>query len=551
MMTYDKETVKYFLNNGYLVSPDFFDEKFPKEKLIELIIKKIKTPEKPIVLNKDLIPLLSKDKPINDINWSEFEKSRVFYEKQKDGRIYNTFLNILNTENKEAALGNLIAEIKNDDIANKTDLFIDEEENDSGANVIVLNSYNKPSKKREPQDFTYYYNNRYEALKKILLNRTELQNTVSINRIISKSNREDVTIIGMVNEKTISKNDNIILIMEDPTGTINVLISKNKPEIYALAQNITLDEVIGINGMLSNKFIFANNIFFPDVAINNRTKKFDNDVYAAFISDVHVGSKLFLREQFLRFINWLNGDYGNKQQKEIAKKIKYLFIVGDLVDGVGVYPGQETELEIIDVIKQYEECANLLSLIRKDIKILACAGQHDALRLSEPQPPLDKIYAKAMFNIPNLLLLSNPSFVNINSTKDFEGFNILMYHGASFHYYIANIDYLRHMDSYNNPHYVLHYLIQKRHLAPTHASTVYVPDVNEDPLVIDKVPDIVVCGDMHRLDISQYNNILTINCSCWQAKTDFQEKTGNNPDPAKVPIFNLKTREIKILNFND
>lgn len=551
MITYDKETVKYFLNKGYLVSPDFFDENIPKEELIDMIIKKIKTLEKPTVLNKDLLLLLSKEKLINDINWSEFEKSRVFYEKHKDERIYNTFLNILNTDNKEEVLGNLIAEIKYDNKANEADSFISEKETDSGANVIILKSYNKPPKKREPQDFTHYYNRRYDTLKKILLNRTELQNTVSINRIISKSNRENVTIIGMVNEKTISKNDNIILVVEDPTGTISILINKNKPEMYALAQNITLDEVIGINGMLSNKLIFVNNIFFPDVAINNRTKKFDKEVYAAFISDVHVGSKLFLREQFLRFINWINGDYGNEQQKEISKKIKYIFIVGDLVDGVGVYPGQETELEITDVIKQYEECASLLNLIRKDIKILACAGQHDALRLSEPQPPLDKIYAKAMFNVPNLLLLSNPSFVNINSTKDFEGFNILMYHGASFHYYIANIDYLRHVDSYNNPHYVVHYLIQKRHLAPTHASTVYVPDVNEDPLVIDKVPDIVVCGDMHRLDISQYNNILTINCSCWQAKTDFQEKTGNNPDPAKVPIFNLKTREIKILNFND
>jgi DNA polymerase II small subunit len=126
-----------------------------------------------------------------------------------------------------------------------------------------------------------------------------------------------------------------------------------------------------------------------------------------------------------------------------------------------------------------------------------------------------------------------------------------MYHGASFHYYIANIDSLRYSDTYNAPHNVLHYLLQKRHLAPTHSSTVYMPDPNEDPLVIDRIPDIFVCGDMHRSDISQYNNIITINCSCWQAKTDFQEKIGNNPDPAKVPLLNLKTREIKILKFGD
>ena len=74
-------------------------------------------------------------------------------------------------------------------------------------------------------------------------------------------------------------------------------------------------------------------------------------------------------------------------------------------------------------------------------------------------------------------------------------------------------------------------------------------DIVKTRLVIDKVPDIFVCGEMHRSDVSSYNGVLTINCSCWQAKTEFQEKTGNNPDPAKVPLLNLKTTAIKILNF--
>jgi len=47
-----------------------------------------------------------------------------------------------------------------------------------------------------------------------------------------------------------------------------------------------------------------------------------------------------------------------------------------------------------------------------------------------------------------------------------------------------------------------------------------------------------------------YNNILLVASSCWQAKTPFEEKVGNNPDPCKVPVFNLKSREIKILDFS-
>ncbi len=93
------------------------------------------------------------------------------------------------------------------------------------------------------------------------------------------------------------------------------------------------------------------------------------------------------------------------------------------------------------------------------------------------------------------------------------------------------------------------FLLQKRHLAPSHQSTVYVP-AEDDILTIDKIPDIFVCGDMHRSDISSYNGVTTINTSCWQEKSDYQEKTGNEPDFTKVPLVNLKTREITVMRFD-
>ena len=140
--------------------------------------------------------------------------------------------------------------------------------------------------------------------------------------------------------------------------------------------------------------------------------------------------------------------------------------------------------------------------------------------------------------------------MNIHSSKDFQGFNILIYHGYGFHYFIDNIDSLRNGNARDNPNLVLKYLLQRRHLSPTHGSTLYVPGA-EDYLVIGNLPDFIVTGELHRSDVSSYNNITLINCSCWQAKTDFQEKTGNNPDPSKVPIVNLKTREVKMMKFGD
>lgn len=69
-------------------------------------------------------------------------------------------------------------------------------------------------------------------------------------------------------------------------------------------------------------------------------------------------------------------------------------------------------------------------------------------------------------------------------------------------------------------------------------------------MVIDFIPDIICTGDQHRPEISSYNNILLIASSCWQDKTPFEEKVGHEPDPCKVPIFNLKTREVKIMDFS-
>jgi DNA polymerase II small subunit/DNA polymerase delta subunit B len=69
-------------------------------------------------------------------------------------------------------------------------------------------------------------------------------------------------------------------------------------------------------------------------------------------------------------------------------------------------------------------------------------------------------------------------------------------------------------------------------------------------MLIKEVPDIITTGDVHRTDIDSYNNVLIIANSCWQSMTAFEEKVGNVPDPCKVPILNLKSREIRILDFS-
>jgi DNA polymerase II small subunit len=93
------------------------------------------------------------------------------------------------------------------------------------------------------------------------------------------------------------------------------------------------------------------------------------------------------------------------------------------------------------------------------------------------------------------------------------------------------------------------FLLQRRHLAPSHTSTLHIPDPNHDHLVIDKIPDFFLTGHLHRTVVANYRNVTMICASCWEGKTAFQEKTGHNPEPGRVPIINLQTRAIKIMRF--
>jgi len=73
---------------------------------------------------------------------------------------------------------------------------------------------------------------------------------------LSKRDKENVSIIGVVLRKHVTKNNNILLTLEDPTGSVNVLVNKNKPELYEFAKNIVTDEIIGVTGACKNNFFF-------------------------------------------------------------------------------------------------------------------------------------------------------------------------------------------------------------------------------------------------------------------------------------------------------
>jgi DNA polymerase II small subunit len=405
-------------------------------------------------------------------------------------------------------------------------------------NYQIFYSETAPDKKLEVSDFVGNFRARYQEMQRILMHRPELQGLVSIGKI--SNDRQSLSIIGIVSEKRVTKNGNLILTFEDMTGKISTLVKSDNKEVFEKASEVLLDDIVAVRGSGNRDLLFIHDIFFPDSYLSEKTK-FEEDISIAFLSDVHCGSDRHLEKSFNKFLEWIRSD------DEAAKKVKYLFFVGDNVDGVGIFPGQEEVIKLKDMESQYGFLADYLEKIPKDKTIFLCPGQHDATRVAEPQPIVSKKYAYRLYDIENLVLVTNPTLVKLKEGD--KEFKVLMYHGASLHTIINEVPELREMKAHKCPAKAVKHLLKRRHLSPIHSESTYIPNADKDPLVISQVPDVLCTGEVHRLDIENHNGTLIITGSCWQAQTPFEEKIGNIPDPGKVPVLNLKTRELKVFDF--
>ncbi len=522
-----QEILRFCMERGFLLDKEvlnLFDETSDIE-YIKLIIEKIKDTTNQRIITKNLFNQ-NKDKVFQILSALPRENQQQL-------------------EKLKIKLGLSIEISKEFSTETKTGKEQEEKTISEGNGVKVLSAFsNNHTKKLEVADFTKYFRNRLNEMKKILQGHIALKNLVSINKI--SGNRQGMSIIGIVSSKSVTKNKNLLLDVEDLTGKIRVLINANNPKIYEKAEEISLDSILGFSGIGNGEILFANEVVFPDSSLPER-KKSPIEEYALFLGDLHFGSKLFLEKGFLRFLDYINGNVPNTPEVE---KIKYLFLTGDLIAGVGVYPSQERDLILKDIEEQFIGLSHLLSRIRKDIQIIISPGNHDGVRLMEPQPLLNEKYAWSIYDLKNAVLTGNPAYVNIGAKENFSGFDVLTYHGFSFPYYANTVPKFMTEKTLNFPDKIMAYLLKNRHLAPSHSSVQYYPS-EEDNLMIKKIPDIFVSAHTHKSAVSYYNNILMVSTSSWEAKTSNQERMGNEPDFCKVPLFNLKTRTIKILDFED
>ena len=375
--------------------------------------------------------------------------------------------------------------------------------------------------------------NRFNKYKQIMYDRQDSRKIIRISKLVQYTDQNEYKIAGLLKSRNkLLKSYEMEL--EDESTDLRLLVTDGnnirKVESFLIDQMVIADVVFSKN---VGRFIVKNCYSLDVPAEVFQSVEGVEPVYGVFLSDIHVGSKTFLNREFQDFLNWINGRSGDL---EVVSKIRYVVIAGDVVDGIGVYPGQEEELTELNLSKQYDEFAGLIAQIPKSIKIFVSPGNHDATRQALPQPPIFKRYAKALYEMDNVILLGDPCLVRLH------GVNTLVYHGQSLVDIVGSSPGI----TFDKPAEAMKVLLKARHLAPTHGST-RVALEEDDKLVIKTVPNIFHCGHIHTVQTLKYKGTLLVNSGTWQDQTQFQKRMGIVPNPAIAVVVDLNSLKVKMM----
>ena len=375
--------------------------------------------------------------------------------------------------------------------------------------------------------------NRFNKYKQIMYDRQDSRKIIRISTLVQHTDQNEYKIAGLLKSRNkLDKSYEIEL--EDESTDMRLLVTDGnnirKVESFLIDQMVIADVVFSKK---IGRFIVKNCYSLDVPAEAFQSVEGAEPVYGVFLSDIHVGSKTFLNREFQDFLNWINGRLGDL---EVVSKIRYVVIAGDVVDGIGVYPGQEEELTELNLSKQYDEFAGLMVQIPKSIKIFVSPGNHDATRQALPQPPIFKRYAKALYEMDNVILLGDPCLVRLH------GVNTLVYHGQSLVDIVGSSPGI----TFDKPAEAMKVLLKARHLAPTHGST-RVALEEDDKLVIKIVPNIFHCGHIHTVQTLKYKGTLLVNSGTWQDQTQFQKRMGIVPNPAIAVVVDLNSLKVKMM----
>lgn len=376
------------------------------------------------------------------------------------------------------------------------------------------------------------FSRRFSKLKAIIMDRPESRMLKSISVAAAEKSKDGAHVCGLVTARSSERNI-VKLVIEDTSASMEVIVLDQ--DLKEAAQGLLLDQFVMVRVVPSkNGGHIAKDIVLPDVP-DRAANRSESEAHAVFISDLHVGSRYFMEKEFGAFTDWL------RSPDPVARKVRFVLIAGDVVDGVGIYPNQDKELLQPTVETQLSKLSEMLSGIPENVKVFMITGNHDPGRRALPQPALPEKYNRDLWSRENYYLLGNPAMVSLNGVK------VLMFHGQSIDDIVKTTPGL----NYDKPTEVMRHLIRARHMSPIYGSQTPIAPESDDMMVIDDVPDVFHAGHVHVIGLDVYKGTLLINSGAWQAQTPFQNSVGIAPTPGVAIVVNLKTFKPYSISFSD
>ena len=400
------------------------------------------------------------------------------------------------------------------------------------ANLVVL--FDPTDKVTTAEGLSGYdalFASRFAKMKQIISARPEAKKLRTVGNVAKMSGSDnDVFVCGLVTKKSTGP-DSVKIVLEDTTGSLEAWVFEEG--IRTEAEMLLLDQfvMIRIGRAKNNRFVVKELVLpgIPGHAINHS----ETESFAVFISDLHVGSDFFMEEAFLEFVSWLSST------DQVAKRVRFVVIGGDLVDGVGIYPNQDRGLVYQTVEEQLRRAEALLSQIPQNVKVVISPGNHDPGRRALPQPAIPRKYGAGLWERENFFMVGNPCVVSLNGVK------VLVFHGQSIDDIVKTTPGL----SYDKPADVMKHLLRARHLSPIYGSLTPIAPEKEDMLVIEDIPDVFHVGHVHVMALEMYRGVLLVNSGAFQSQTPFQASVGLEPTPGLAAVVNLKTLEVRAMSF--
>lgn len=238
---------------------------------------------------------------------------------------------------------------------------------------------------------------------------------------------------------------------------------------YEIAKRWNLSDSLAraINTLLKNEQILRDKYV---VNVTTFSDAYHADIRFAAVADVHIGNTEHFEDEFCKFLEILN-----------EEEIKTLFIAGDLIDGIKVYPGQEFEIAIVRIEDQIKKAKEELSIYKGNIYYLA--GNHEY-----------RVHQLTGIDVGKILESETIHYLGSHRARiHLDNFAVEVWHGAG------------------GRAYALSYKLQK---------------------MIDNIPPgteprVILAGHLHILmHLPLYRYIDAFHCGCFEGETAYTKRLG-------------------------